>query len=80
MLIIDEFQLRATIKYTENAIEDLIRHRLDDCLATIVTTNIVLTDLKGSYPALYSVLQDGLYPVKIQGYDFRADKKGIING
>jgi DNA replication protein DnaC len=72
LLVIDEFQIRyEETKYTEWSAEDLVRSRIDQKLATIMTTNVPLRQIEASYPAFYSVLQEGLYPIKVQGHDFR---------
>lgn len=74
LLVIDEFKLRKDIKFTENSVEDLVRARIDLQKSTIITTNVSLKQLEEEYPAFHVVLQEGLYPIKIQGHDFR---KGI---
>ena len=76
LLVLDEFQMREDIKYTENLAEDVIRFRIDNKLSTVITSNVVVTDLKQRYPALYAVLQEAVYPVKVHGHDFRQPRKG----
>jgi len=71
LLVIDEFQLRKTIAFTETSVEDLIRLRVDASLATVITTNTSLRVLKDDYPALYSILTEAVLPLKIQGHNFR---------
>jgi predicted ATPase len=80
ILVIDEFQVRKNIGFYETAIEDLLRGRIADGKTTIVTSNIVPKELSETYPPLYSVLQESLYPIKVSGHDFRAEKKGQVNG
>lgn len=80
LLVIDEFQLRKEVKYTESLVEDVVRYRIDRQLPTIMTSNVVLTDLKLRYPAMYAVLQESLYPVRFQGHDFRKSFGGKVSG
>lgn len=77
LLVIDEFQIRNDIRFGEVAVEDLIRRRIDARKSVVVTTNLTPSQIKDKYPALASVMQDCIYPVKVQGHDFRAEKKGI---
>jgi len=76
LLVLDEFQIRKEIMFKETIVEDLVRLRIDNKLVTIITSNIGLTQLEKGYPALYSVLQEALYPVKVWGHDFRREMKG----
>lgn len=83
LLVIDEFQIRKDkeIKYTEALTEDIVRRRVDAGRSTIVTSNLVLTDLRREYPAFHAVLQESLYPLKIDGCDFRKPIGGkVANG
>lgn len=79
ILVLDEFQVRSDIRYTEVAAEDLIRARIDSKKSTIVTSNITISDISDRYPALYSVLQEGLFPIHIKGHDFRSEMGGVPN-
>lgn len=80
LLVIDEFQIRNNLGFYETAIEDLIRLRISQNKATVVTSNVALPELREKFPPLYSVLQEALYPIKVQGHDFRAEKKGQVDG
>jgi len=80
LLVIDEFQLRGKVQYTESLVEDVIRFRVDRKLSTIVTSNVILSDLKLNYPAMYAVLQEALYPVHCKGHDFRVSRGGKVSG
>jgi len=75
LLVIDEIQLRKNLGYTENMAEDLIRERIDKQLATIITTNHSLSTIRDEYPALYEILQEGVLPLKIEGCNFRQEKR-----
>lgn len=79
ILVLDELQLRNETSYTETAAEDLIRYRIDHKLSTIVTTNITLAEMESKWPSLFSVMHEALYPVKVDGHDFRKPMKGKPN-
>lgn len=79
LLVIDEFQVREDIKYTESLFEDVTRYRIDQKLSTIITTNVAIRELERRYPALYAVLQEAVTPVKVYGHDFRKPMKGNVN-
>ena len=77
LLIIDELQIRySETKFTEWSAEDLIRTRVDAKLSTIITTNLAPPVIERDYPALYSVVLEAFFPIKVQGYDFRKVKAG----
>jgi len=76
LLVVDEFQLRKEIRYTEELFEDVLRERVDRRKAMIVSSNVTLSILREAYPALYSVMQECLLPVKITGVDFRKSLQG----
>jgi DNA replication protein DnaC len=78
LLVIDEFQVRDEVRFTETIVEDIIRMRLDDRRSTIVTSNVTPGSLSTLYPALLSVLKEGVLPVKVAGFNFRTPLKGIL--
>jgi len=78
LLVIDEFQVREEVKFTETIVEDIVRMRLDDRRSTIVTSNVTTSSLSKLYPALLSVLKEGVLPVKVAGFNFRTSIKGIL--
>lgn len=71
ILVIDEVQIMKTIKYTEQALETLVRQRIDDRLATILTTNHTKDEIKERYPSLYEALAEAIVHVKVSGFNFR---------
>lgn len=77
LLVIDELQMRGNdTRFTESSAEDLLRLRIDDKKATVITSNLTVKELSAQWPSLYSVLQQAVYPVKIDGHDFRAAMNG----
>jgi len=71
LLVIDEFQIRDTIKYSETVIEELFRRRVDRKKSTIFTTNVIPSVLEKAYPAMHAVLREGAVPVRVDGEDKR---------
>jgi DNA replication protein DnaC len=59
--------------------EELIRHRTNFNLPTIVTTNLVEQDLQKHYPRTYSVLAAKQIPVDVKNDDARRGKIAIEN-
>lgn len=59
-------------------VENVVRERVNENLATIVTSNYSTTKLKNKYPALAEVLKEAVTPVRVDGHDFRKDI-AIIN-
>jgi len=74
ILVIDEVQIRAKLAYAEEAVEMLVRQRIDDQLCTILTTNHPIEELKKKYRALTEALTEAVEPVIVSGYNFRLDK------
>lgn len=60
--------------------EDLVRRRIDDKRATIITTNVSNTVLASKYPALYNACQESFEGIKVDGKDFREEIKEQIHG
>lgn len=79
LLIIDEVQIRDDIAYSEQAVENVIRKRLDDEKCTILTTNHKVVDLKTKYRALTEALKETVYPVVVSGFDFRSERAKEID-
>ena len=74
LLVIDELQIRDDIAYTEQAVEMLVRRRIDDELCTILTTNHKVSELKIKYPALAAALVEVVKPIVVSGHNFREDR------
>jgi DNA replication protein DnaC len=73
LLVIDEYQMRKDMKYTEDAVDTLVRSRIDDELCTIITTNHSPSSISVARPAMFAALQESLIPVKFEGHDFRRE-------
>lgn len=58
LLILDEFYVDAKARKSEQYVERLVRTRIDDKKATILTSNVSPASLKTRYPLLYSVLTE----------------------
>ena len=71
LLVIDEYFMRKDMKWTEDAVDALVRSRIDDQRCTIITTNHTPTQIEESRPALAAALRQAAYPVKVAGHDFR---------
>lgn len=71
LLVIDEVQIRKNVAYSEQAVEALIRRRIDDEKCTIITTNHSKDDFQKSYPALFAALTEAVYPIWVGGHNFR---------
>ena len=69
ILVVDEL-----IIYNDNRdpfIEDLLRERINNQRATIITTNLNPNDIKMHFPALAAVMKEALFPIKVSGHNFR---------
>ena len=75
LLVIDELIVRGNDRFRETVVEDLIRERTNEGLATIITTNLPPSELRKRYPALAAVLQECSLPIKVHGCDFRKSKR-----
>ena len=73
LLIIDEYFMRREMKWTEDAVDALVRARIDEVRCTIITTNHAPSQIEESRPALAAALREAAYPVKVTGHDFRKD-------
>lgn len=71
LLVVDEFSIRDKVAFTETALEELVRRRIDARKCTIITSNVAPAELKLRYPALHAVLAEAVRGTKIQGPDFR---------
>ena len=73
VLVVDEYFMRAEMKWTEDAVDALVRHRIDAQLCTIITTNHSPEQISDARPALGAALREAVYPVKVSGHDFRKE-------
>jgi len=73
ILVLDELIIRDDIKYTEQSLEFLIRHRVAEKLCTIVTMNYRPEELDKKYPSLVAVMREALVGIRVAGHDFRKD-------
>ena len=71
LLVIDEYFMRREMKWTEDAVDALVRSRIDEVRCTIITTNHAPSQIEESRPALAAALREATYPVKVAGHDFR---------
>lgn len=71
ILVIDEYQMRKEMKFTEDAVDTLVRARVDERLCTVITTNHTPDRIKEARPAMFAALKESVYPLKVQGHDFR---------
>lgn len=71
LLVIDEYQVRENVRFTETVVEELFRRRIDKKKSTIITTNVAPQTLEKAYPAMYAVLREGAVPVKVDGENKR---------
>ena len=79
LLVIDELILRGTSK-AEHFVEELIRERVDERGAMILTTNSTPRQLKDTHPGIAEVLIEAVEPVKIEGTNFRKKIKDGWSG
>lgn len=73
LLVIDEYYMRAEMKWTEDAVDALVRARIDEEKCTIITTNHTPQDIERNRPAMGAALHQATYPIKVLGHDFRKD-------
>ena len=79
VLIIDEVQLNKAVRYSEQIVETLVRHRVDARLATILTTNHLRSEIENIYPGLHAALMEAVVHVKVGGHNFRdAIQEGLV--
>jgi DNA replication protein DnaC len=83
LLIIDEIILHSTDTFRDTCVESIIRDRILERKATIITTNFQPEEIKEKYSSLFEVLMECTLPIPIMGHNFRADladklKKDIL--
>lgn len=82
VLILDELippWTEAQKHFFAERFEDLIRHRTNFNLPTIMTTNLTEEELEHTYPRPYSLLQAKQTRMVIEGEDFRLGNIGLEN-
>ena len=71
-LVIDDFDLRGR-SAADDYVEDLIRIRCEERRSTVITSNLIPSKIPS--PAICSLLMDRLYPIEIDGKDWRRDNR-----
>ena len=80
-LVLDELgkEYRGRSDHSERLMDRLFRVRSGENLVTIVTTNVVLQDLKKHYnPSMLALFKEMFYAVKVEGPDMREGKRDEI--
>ena len=76
LLVIDELILKeGKDSFVETSVETIFRARLIKKKATIFTSNNSPSTVKQLFPALYAAMQEAVFPVRVAGKDFRAEKR-----
>ena len=81
VLVLDDIgkEYRASSGYTENAIETLVRNRVQKLRTTVLTGNIDPRDLQKIYSADFAaLLKESTVAVCIAGHDFRSEKAHML--
>lgn len=73
LLVIDEVQIRKEAEYGIQALEDLVRHRVENRLGLILTTNHGQDELLDKVPSLMAVLREAAVFIQVAGHDFRKE-------
>jgi DNA replication protein DnaC len=74
LLIMDDLgkEYRADSGWSVRLIDNLIRHRVQNRLSTIVTSNMQLEAIEEVYkPSMVKAMIGALYPVMVSGHDYR---------
>lgn len=83
VLILDElskiYQSDAQLAFFSEKLEQLIRHRTNWNLITLMTTNLTEDELHEYYPRVYSLLEAKQIRIEIDGNDARMSKIGNEN-
>lgn len=74
ILVIDEVQLAKgdNVGFTELAIEELIRDRIDAKLCTIMTSNLSPGEIKDRVPSMANLFGEAVVKVEVAGINWRA--------
>lgn len=78
LLVIDELQDAQTTKVYGPHVEKLCRDRILNNKSVIITSNMSLIRFEKSWPSLYSVCLENLYPILIKTKDRRRDNAKIL--
>jgi DNA replication protein DnaC len=70
LLVLDDIPAKSDT-YTAQALDSLVRHRVDAKKCCILTANLTQKYLSEHYQSLYAVLREAVVPVVIEGPDFR---------
>lgn len=72
LLVIEEVGKEIDSRITAPILEDLLRHREDHSLATVICTNLTIPNFKEKYgESILSLVQGNMTPVKMEGKDQR---------
>jgi DNA replication protein DnaC len=77
ILVIDEVQLARgeNAGFTELAIEELVRDRVDAKLCTIMTSNMSPAEIKDRVPSIGNLLGEAVIKVEVAGVNWRSIKQ-----
>jgi len=79
LLVLDDLGAEHSKEWLKAQVEALLRFRIARNRSTIVTTNLAMSDLTTIYgEGLLSVLKEALYPVKIEGKDWRGEQAAKV--
>ena len=74
LLVIDELILKSRKDaFSDTVVEMVVRRRLAERRATVITTNLSSDRIQMEYPAFANVLKETVFPIKFCG-DFRSSK------
>lgn len=81
LLVLDELVILDRVGHNEQQVEKLVRARVDAAKCTILTTNNSPAEIKERFASLAAVLLEAVYPVKVDGFDFRRQiATEMVNG
>jgi DNA replication protein DnaC len=78
LLVIDE--LAPSKDYGTSLIEQIIRDRVGDMKATVITTNLSPPEIKSRATGLASIISEITVPICISGHNFRQDRFKELTG
>lgn len=61
LLIIDEVIIHEKIRFSEEHLEEVVRHRVDKTLATIITSNVDIQSMVDRFSSLGSILHEKVF-------------------
>lgn len=79
-LVLDDFGAEHANDYAKAAVELLIRHRGMRNKSTLITMNLLMSDVKEIYgKTLASALTEYVFPICVEGKDWREDRAADIS-